>query len=299
MSADDRPLLRIGHSPDPDDAFMWWPLFDEAPGGARIDTGPFRYAPVRDDIETLNERSHAGDLEITAMSCAQYPHVRDTYALTACGASMGDAYGPKLVSCAPMTVDDLRAPDVTVAVPGRRTSAYGLLSLMVGPGTFREAPVPFDRIIDVVVDGTYAAGVVIHEGQLTYERAGLHLIADLGAWWSGRFDLPTPLGVNAIRRDLETRHGPGTLARVTRTLRESVEYALAHRDESIRYALQFARGMASEDADRFVAMYVNAWTLAFGPEGERAVRAFLGALHDAGLVPDPGPVEFIEPLALA
>ena len=288
-------MLRLGHSPDPDDAFMWWPLYGRAGEGPAIDTGRFEFTPVAEDIETLNERSETGDLEITAMSCAQYPRVRDTYALTACGASLGDGYGPKLVASRPATPEELVASGATIAIPGRRTTAFLAASLRLGPGAFRFAAVPFDEIIDRVRSGDFDAGVVIHEGQLTFADAGLHLVVDLGAWWRDETSQLLPLGANAIRRDLEDQHGPGTLAEITRTLRRSVEHALAHREASLDYALGFARGIESSVADRFVEMYVNAWTLDYGPDGRAAVRSLLRRAHQAGLVPDPGEVDFVEP----
>lgn len=296
---DDRPVLRLGHSPDPDDAFMWWPLLHLGDGPSRLETGDFRFDAVPADIEVLNARSEAGDLEITAMSCAQYPRVRRDYALTACGASLGQGYGPKLVAGQPATLAALAAEDPLIAVPGLRTSAFGTLSLMLGAATFRHEVVAFDEIIGRVAAGEFDAGLVIHEGQLTFEEAGLHLVEDLGAWWGRRHGLPLPLGVNAIRRDLERRFGEGTLATVTATLRRSVEYALAHRAESIRYALEFARDMGRDLADEFVSMYVNRWTLDFGDDGRQAVRLFLGELHRAGLAPDPGVVDFVAAAAVA
>jgi 1,4-dihydroxy-6-naphthoate synthase len=297
---DERPVLRIGHSPDPDDAFMWWPLLAGADGASPLDTGRFRYESVVADIEALNHRSEVGDLEITAMSCAQYPRVQERYALTACGASLGEGYGPKLVAGAPTTAEALTSPGgaasevgPVVAVPGRRTSAFGLASLRLGPGAFRHAEVGFDEIIAAVADGTYDAGVVIHEGQLTYEEAGLHLVEDLGAWWWGRHGLPVPLGVNAVRRDLDDAFGPGTATEVTAMLRRSLDHALAHREEAIRHALVFARGMGADVADSFVSLYVNRWTLDFGPTGREAVRVFLDALHDAGLAPPPAALDVV------
>jgi len=295
---DDRPVLRLGHSPDPDDAFMWWPLLEQGGRPPRLDTGRFRFRAVPQDIEKLNLLSDRAELEITAMSCAQYPHVKDRYALTSCGASMGEGYGPKLVAARPMTVDELRSPDAVLAIPGQRTSAFGAVSLLLGVGSFRHEVVAFDQIIPAVAAGRFPAGLVIHEGQLTYAAAGLHLIEDLGAWWSRRHGMPLPLGVNAIRRDLEERYGAGTLGQVTALLRRSVEYALAHRAESIAHAMGFARGMEARLADEFVRMYVNRWTVQFGPAGEAAVKAFLGALHEAGLTPEAGEVDFVAPAAV-
>jgi 1,4-dihydroxy-6-naphthoate synthase len=293
---DPRPLLRIGFSPDPDDAFMWWPLLSVDGAAPALDTGRFRYEAVIDDIESLNGRSVDAELEITAMSCAQYPHVADRYALTACGASMGDAYGPKLVARSARTPESLRhdADDgVVIAVPGERTSAFGALTLMLGAGSFRHAVVPFDSIIERVTAGEFEAGLVIHEGQLTFGDAGLHLVADVGAWWSGRHDLPMPLGVNAVRRDLADTHGEGTLAEITATLLGSVRHALEHRDESIRFALRYARDMGAERADEFVRLYVNRWTLDFGAAGRAGVLTFLEELHAAGLTPAVTEIDFV------
>lgn len=287
--------LRLAHSPDPDDAFMWWPLFELNDKPPRVDTGRFRFVPVMQDIETLNQRSASGEMEITAISVAQYPHVKDIYAFTSCGSSMGDNYGPKLVSRQPMSLEDMQASPTKVAVPGERTSAFGTLSLMLGKGGFPYEVIPFDRIIDVVVSGDFPAGLIIHEGQLTFEGAGLHLVADVGQWWTGKTNLPLPLGGNVIRRDLEEAHGPGTLREITGLLVRSLEYALAHREESIAYALGYARNMGAARADKFISMYVNKWTLDFGEQGRAAVRAFLGELAKADLAPDPGKVDFISP----
>jgi len=293
MSVETKPILRLGHSPDPDDAFMWWPLIERDGGPPAIDTGRFRFEIVAEDIETLNHRSDAADLEITAMSCAQYARVQSQYALTACGASMGDGYGPKLVAREGVTIEDLTDERSVIAVPGERTSAFGCVSLRLGPGSFRYEVVPFEEIIDRVAGGDFAAGLVIHEGQLTFPDAGLHLLEDLGAWWTRREGLPLPLGVNAIRRDLDAAHGAGAMKEITGILLRSVEHALANREESIRFALEYARGIAPEVADRFVSMYVNRWTLEFGPEGRRAVLVFLTALADAGLVPAPSEIDFV------
>jgi 1,4-dihydroxy-6-naphthoate synthase len=291
MSSDSRPVLQIGHSPDPDDAFMWWPL---APGDSqapRIETGRFRYRSVLADIETLNQWSTQGSLEITAMSCAQYPYVRDRYAITACGSSMGDGFGPKLVARKAMTIDELRK--TVIAVPGERTSAFAAANLLLGPKTFRYQVVPFEHIIRSVAGGEFDAGLVIHEGQLTFQQSGLHLIADLGEWWTSTYKLPLPLGINGVRLDLETEHGPGTLEEIASTLLRSVEYALDHRPEGLEIALQFGRGIASELADRFISMYVNRWTLDFGPVGHEAVRTFLNEIHRAGLTPPAGVIDFV------
>ncbi len=286
--ASTRPILRIGHSPDPDDAFMWWPLTVDA-----FDHGRFTLEPVAEDIEALNQRSERGELEITALSCAQYARVADRYALTACGASIGHQYGPMIVSKRAMNADEIKAGLAILAVPGERTSAFAAASVLLGPGGFRYEVVPFDQIIARVSAGDVDAGLLIHEGQLTFGESGLHLVADLGMWWSTQVGLPLPLGVNAIRRDLEQEHGPGTLAQVTADLKRCLEFALEHRDQALEYALTFARDLTPEQAGRFVDMYVNRWTMDLGPVGRAAVTTFLQEAHRAGLVPDPGEVDVV------
>jgi 1,4-dihydroxy-6-naphthoate synthase len=292
--ADDRPVLRIGQSPDPDDAFMWWPLSGpEAEPPADFDSGRFRYEPVPADIETLNRRAEQGELEITALSCAQYPHVAKHYMVTTCGAAMGEQFGPKIVAGRPMTTDDLHQPGTTVAVPGERTTAFAVTSMLLGPGSFRYTVVPFDQIIETVVEGKCAAGVVIHEGQITFEQAGLHEVADLGMWWLARSGLPLPLGINAIRRDLDDHHGPGTLHEVTADLQRCLQFSLDHRADALSHALDCGRGLTPELVERFVGMYVNRWTLDLGSFGRAAIRNFLQEAHQAGLVPEPGEVDFL------
>jgi 1,4-dihydroxy-6-naphthoate synthase len=294
MPTDTDPItIRLGHSPDPDDAFMWWPLIEVDGQPPQVDTGRFRFETVTDDIESLNTRAVHGELDITAISCAQYPQVKQHYALTACGASLGDGYGPKLVARQPMTLEELAANTPTIAVPGRRTSAYGTLAMMLDRAAYPHAVVPFDQIIDRVSDGAYEVGLVIHEGQLMFEDADLHLLADLGVWWQQQTTLPLPLGGNAIRRNLEDVYGAGTLVEITRLLRQSVEHAMAHRDRSLAYAMHFARDITPQRADEFVAMYVNRWTLDFAATGREAVTTFLQRLHDLGVCDDPKPVDFI------
>ncbi len=303
---DDRPLLRIGHSPDPDDAFMWFPITgtDEQP--PLIDTGRFRFEAVQQDIETLNQRSSVGDLEITAISIAQYPFIAETYALTHCGASMGDGYGPKIVA-KPNAVDttnpnairdfllnskgeaagqkDAVGSSGGVAVPGERTSALLATSLMLGTNNFDWHAVPFDQIMNRVTSGEYRAGVVIHEGQLTYKKEGLVLLADLGEWWTAKTSLPLPLGGNAIRRDLDTQFGAGSILEITKLLSQSIRYALDHREQAVDIALKFGRGLDRALADEFVAMYVNEHTIDFGKRGRAGVLQFLSDAHNADLVP--------------
>ena len=295
MQTDKALRLRLGHSPDPDDAFMWWPIVSDEGSAAGFDTRGFHFEQVLDDIESLNHRAQVGELEITAISCAQYPYVADRYALTACGSSMGDNYGPKIVARRAMGLEELTADGMTLAVPGERTSAFGAASLLLGPGAFRFQVVQFDQIISRVAGGQFDAGLVIHEGQLTFAEAGLEMIVDLGSWWTSRNGMPLPLGVSAIRRDLDDSHGPGTLQRVTTVLLESLRFALAHREEALQYALRFARDTPPSLADRFVSMYVNKWTLDFGDLGREAVRTFLRQLNEAGLVPEPPSIEFIDP----
>ncbi len=293
---DDRPILRLGHSPDPDDAFMWFPITGIAGAEPALDTGRFRFEAVQQDIETLNRRSDRAELEVTAISVAQYPHVSERYAFTSCGSSMGDGYGPRLVARANLPLESLRDGTATLAIPGRRTSAWLATGLMLGDASrVRATEVPFDQIIERVAAREFDAGLVIHEGQLTFQNHGLVLLADLGAWWTSRTSLPLPLGGNVIRRDLEDRFGPGTLREVTATLLRSLNFALEHRDQAIDYALQYARGMDRALADQFVAMYVNKHTLDFGPTGREAVRRFLSEAEAAGLVPGSAGVDFINP----
>jgi 1,4-dihydroxy-6-naphthoate synthase len=288
--------LRLAHSPDPDDAFMWWPLFATDGRPPRIESAGLEFRQITCDIESLNQRAIAGrdPLEITAISCATYPRVRHAYALTACGASMGDAYGPKIVARSPMSIDQLRDAGGMIAVPGQGTTAFAAMSMLLGPGSFRFQTVPFKDIIDRVARpaSEFAAGLIIHEGQLTFETSGLHQVVDLGAWWKQTRGLPLPLGVNAIRRDLE-RQQAGILQQVAGLLRQSVEHALAHREESIAYAMQFARDMTPEVADEFIRLYVNKWTLDFGESGREAVRVFLSEAHKAGLAPEAGDIDFV------
>jgi 1,4-dihydroxy-6-naphthoate synthase len=287
-----RPLLRIGHSPDPDDAFMWWPLSE--PGPVAEDAA-FRYEPVLRDIETLNHDALRGELEITALSAAAYPFVAQRYALTSCGSSLGDQYGPAIIARRPMALQDLRRRGAVLAVPGEHTSAFAATAVLLGSGTFRHRVVPFDRIVPAVAAGEFDAGLVIHEGQVTFAQAGLHLVADLGMAWSSRCGLPLPLGVNAIRRDLDELYGPGTSMRVAGDLLASIGHALRHREAGLDRAMRHTRGGSREQVSRFVGMYVNRWTLDLGPVGRAAVNTLLSEARRIGLVPDPGPMDFITP----
>ncbi len=275
--------IRLAHSPDPDDAFMFYGLACGA-----VAAGPYRFEHVLADIQTLNDAALRGAYEVTAISIHAYPYVRERYALMSCGCSMGDGYGPLLVTSTPRTRADLHG--ATIAVPGLRTTAYLALQLLLGPDTFRPQVVLFDRIPDEVAAGRVAAGLVIHEGQLTYARQGLHLVADLGVWWQQITGLPLPLGGNVIRRDLGAEH----MGAIVRLIRQSIQYGLDHRAEAVKHALRFGRGLDEPLADRFVGMYVNKWTLDYGPRGREAVRRLLAEGAARGLVPDAGELEFVD-----
>jgi 1,4-dihydroxy-6-naphthoate synthase len=274
--------ITVGHSPDPDDAFMFHAL-----AHGKIDTGDLEFRHELQDIETLNRRALRGELEVTAVSLHAYAHLLDKYALLPSGCSMGDRYGPMVVARRPMSLDELRG--ARIAVPGTLTTAYLALRLLLPEG-FAHAVVPFDQIIEAVAAGRYDAGLIIHEGQLTFRNQGLHLVVDLGVWWQDRTGLPLPLGGNVVRRDL----GPDVIRRISRLLKESIRYGLAHRDEALAYALQYARDMDKALADRFVGMYVNDWTLDYGPRGREAVRRLLDEGHRAGVIPAPVAVEFVD-----
>ncbi|MBI3391776.1 MAG: ABC transporter substrate-binding protein [Nitrospirae bacterium] len=272
--------IRLGHSPDPDDAFMWWPL-----AAGKVDSGSWRVVHLLEDIESLNRRAMMGELEITAVSIHAYAYLADRYLLLPHGASMGDGYGPLLVSREPMTPADLAG--ATIAVPGRMTSAF--LALKLYRPNVREIVVPFDEIPRYVADGKAPVGLLIHEGQLTYGNLGLHKVADLGAWWKEETGLPLPLGGNAIRRDL----GPEAIRELSTILKSSIRYALDHREEALGAAMKYARDMGRDLADRFVGMYVNDYTLDYGPKGREAIALFLDRARQAGLVPPVG-VEWAE-----
>jgi 1,4-dihydroxy-6-naphthoate synthase len=286
---------------------MWWPITGKAAGGAgggspAISTGRFRFGAAPLDIEALNRRAaERGDLDVTALSARAYADVADRYVLTACGASFGEGYGPKVV-CGPEAAltggESLRQARVRIAVPGARTTAFLVLSLLIG-GPFEFVEMPFDRIIGAVVRGDVDAGLIIHEGQLTFVDAGLREVVDLGRWWMEETGLPLPLGVNAVRRDLDVRFGAGTVTEVARTLAASVRYALEHRDEGLEYARRFAMAnlggelATPERVERFVGMYVNGWTMDMGDGGRRAISALLSRGADHGLCPRVGRVESV------
>ena len=273
--------LSLAHSPDSDDAFMFYGLARGHVAAEGLDI-----VHVLKDIETLNREAREGRHEITAISMHAYPYVADKYALMPCGGSIGDGYGPLLVAREPL--DPARLEGLTVAVPGTLTTAYLALKLF-SPGV-KTVVRPFDTILDEVQAGRADVGLVIHEGQLTYGGQGLHRILDLGAWWKDETGLPLPLGGNAVRRDL----GPGLVKRLTALVRETVQYSLAHRKEALEYAMSFARGMDPRVADRFVGMWVNDMTVDCGPRGRRAVQELLDRGHDAGLIPNRVRVDFVE-----
>jgi 1,4-dihydroxy-6-naphthoate synthase len=278
--------IRLGHSPDSDDAFMFWGL---AKGPVK---SIYEFEHILRDIQTLNDWAMEGKLESTAISVHAFAYVADKYALLRHGGSFGDKYGPMIVSAEPMTVEQVR--DVVIAVPGKLTSAFLELNLFFedqfGKGARPKFEVvPFDEIIPAVQQGRYKAGLIIHEGQLTYQREGMHLVADFGVWWNAKYGLPLPLGVNVVRKDL----GPEVVADVSRCMRESIQASLANRAEALEYALQFARGMDTPTSDRFVGMYVNERTLDMGEEGVKAIRLLLQLGAEAGLVP-PVQVEVVD-----
>jgi 1,4-dihydroxy-6-naphthoate synthase len=273
--------ITIAHSPDSDDAFMFYGLATGA-----VDTGGLEVAHLLKDIEGLNQDARAGRHEVTAISFHAYPYVADQYALMPCGGSIGDGYGPLLVARQPLPPQAVAGR--SVAVPGTLTSAYLALKLFAPEAATRV--VPFDRILDEIRDGRADLGLVIHEGQLTFGGHGLHKVLDLGAWWRAETGLPLPLGGNAVRRDL----GPELMARLTRLVRESVRHSLSHRREALAYAMGFARGMDPAVADRFVGMWVNELTIDCGERGRRAVQEFLDRGHAAGVVPRRVVAEFVD-----
>lgn len=274
--------LTLGHSPDPDDAFMFYAL-----ARGKIDAKGWTFEHVLQDIQTLNERAMRGELDITAISIHAYPYVADKYALTACGSSMGDGYGPMVVAREPMAVEALKG--LKIAVPGEMTTAFLALNLLLGKGAFEHVVVPFDQILTYVASGKADAGLIIHEGQLTYQRHDLHKVVDLGEWWLGDTGLPLPLGGNCIRRAL----GRETMEEVTAILKASIQYSLDHREAAVEHALQYARDMGTDLADKFVGMYVNQWTLDYGEKGREAIRLLLTRGHEAGLVPKVREIEFV------
>lgn len=285
--------ITLAHSPDPDDAFMWWPLADIDGSGPALDTGEFEFELVMKDIETLNAESEHGLYDITAISIAHYPVVSDAYHLTACGASLGDGYGPKIVATSEVSIDVLIASQPTFAVPGERTSALAALRILAGHNPLQWESVAFTEIMNEVSCGNYGAGVVIHEGQLTYDEHGLHEVCDLGAWWMKRTGLPLPLGGNTIRTDTDERYGAGATEKITSLLLQSIEYAMEHREKSLLWAAKWGRGIDIECTDEFVEMYVNKWTLDFDEVGREAVRRFLTDAASVGALPSIEEITFV------
>ena len=271
--------ITIAHSPDSDDAFMFYGLATN-----KVRVPGLRFTHTLCDIETLNRKAMEGVYDVTAISFHAYPYVQDHYALLPSGGSVGDGYGPMIVAPRAYTQTDIKRK--RIAVPGKLTTAYLVLQLFA-PGIETDV-VPFDQIIPQVLEGKHDAGLIIHEGQLTYDKSGLHRIVDLGKWWQRVTGLPLPLGGNAIRRSL----GPALMSSVGNALRESIQYALDHRDEALAYAMQFARDLDPQMADRFVGMYVNERTLDYGPDGREAVRRLLDMGHKAGIIPQESRVEF-------
>jgi 1,4-dihydroxy-6-naphthoate synthase len=278
-------VIRVAHSPDADDAFMFWAM-----ASGRIDTGGRRYVHELADIESLNRRALAGELEVTAVSIHAYAYLADRYAMLAHGASIGDRYGPRIVAREPPP--DPRDPRAAlagrlVAVPGELTTAF--LALRMYQPAVRHVVIPFDQIEDYVLAGNADAGLLIHEGQLTFADRGLHLWTDMGEWWHGETGLPLPLGGNVVRRDL----GDDLMRAIARDLKASIEYGLANRAEALRHAQGFSRGLDAAGTDRFVGMYVNAYTVDYGPVGRRAVAELLSRAAGAGLIPSSIDLAFV------
>ena len=272
--------ITVAHSPDSDDAFMFYGLATN-----KVRVPGLRFTHTLCDIETLNRRAMEGVYDVTAISFHAYPYIQNHYALLPSGGSVGDGYGPMIVAPRAYSVADIKRK--RIAVPGTLTTAYLVLKLFA-PGIETDV-VPFDQIIPQVLEGKQEAGLIIHEGQLTYDKSGLHRIVDLGKWWQKVTGLPLPLGGNAIRRSL----GPEVMSSVGTALRDSIQYALEHREEALNYAMQFARDMDTDLADKFVGMYVNSWTLSYGERGRSAVQELLDRGFDAGLIPGPAKAEFL------
>ena len=276
--------ITIAHSPDSDDAFMFYGLATN-----KVQVPGLRFSHTLCDIQSLNQKAMQGDegvYDVTAVSFHAYPYIQDRYALMTCGGSVGEGYGPMVVAPRAISVTEIKQK--LIAVPGKLTTAYLALQLFA-PGIETEV-VPFDEIIPSVLQGKYEAGLIIHEGQLTYDRSGLHRIVDLGKWWLQMTGLPLPLGGNAIRRSL----GRELISSVSSALRDSIQYALDHREEALAYAMQFARDLDPQMADKFVGMYVNERTLDYGPDGKEAIRRLLDMGHRAGVIPMEPEVEFVE-----
>jgi 1,4-dihydroxy-6-naphthoate synthase len=275
-----RRTIRVGHSPDSDDAFMFYALTHD-----KLDNHDLHFVHQLEDIETLNRRALRGELEVSAVSIHAFAHLADKYALLASGSSMGDNYGPMIITREPATIDDIKGR--TIAIPGTLTTAYLTLQLLLGKDV-KTTVMPFDQILPAVAEGRADVGLIIHEGQLYYEAKGLHKVVDLGQWWQEQTGLPLPLGGNVVRKDL----GDDLIAEVARLLKASIQYALDHRQEALDYALRYARDLDPALADRFVGMYVNEWTVDYGPRGREAVRLLLTRAAEAGIIPKAIDVQF-------
>ena len=272
--------IKLAHSPDSDDAFMFYALATH-----KLSTPGFKYTHILSDIQSLNEAALAETYDVTAISFAAYPELREKYVLLDCGASFGEGYGPIVVSTKSLLPQELVGK--RIAVPGLKTSAY--LTLKLFEHNFEPVVMPFDKVVDAVQNNLADAGLLIHEGQLFFPAKGLHRVLDLGIWWQELTGLPLPLGGNAVRRALGREAG----RQIAKTIRDSVSYGLEHRDEALNYAMQFAREMDAELADQFVAMYVNKWTLGYGEKGRQAVKELIERGTKAGLLPEPPTVEFL------
>ena len=275
-------VFTLGHSPDPDDAFMFYAMAEN-----KIDLRCYRFEHRLEDIQTLNERAMRGELHISAISIHAYAYVTEHYALLPCGASMGDGYGPMIVASNESQIETARGK--VIAVPGKMTSAFLALQLFLG-NDFDHVVVPFDQIFDAVRKGKADCGLIIHEGQLTYAKAGFHKIVDLGEWWKRETGLPLPLGGNVLRRDIprDVRHD------LLDIMRESIDYGLAHRDEAVRHSMPYTRDMDTQLASKFIGMYVNEFTRDYGETGRAAIREFLGRAESGGLLDRKVQIEFVQ-----
>jgi 1,4-dihydroxy-6-naphthoate synthase len=280
MTDDNANVFTLGHSPDPDDAFMFYAMAEN-----KIDLRGYRFEHRLEDIQTLNERALRGELHVSAISIHAYAYVATKYALLPCGASMGDGYGPIVIRRRPTLNVQRQMPN---AVPGTMTSAFLALQLFLGE--FEYIVVPFDQIFDAVRTGRADVGLIIHEGQLTYEKSGFEKIVDLGKWWKEQTGLPLPLGGNVVRKDIP----PAVRCDLSEIIRESIDYGLAHRDEAVRHSLPYARDMDAKLAGKFIGMYVNEFTRDYGEVGRKAIRRFLAEAHDKGYIDAPVEVEFVE-----
>ena len=289
MKRDSTEVFTLGHSPDPDDAFMFYAMAEN-----KIDLRGYRFDHRLEDIQTLNERARRGELHISAISIHAYAYVANNYALLPCGASMGDGYGPVVVQKRSTRNSQVSIPNAdllherVIAVPGEMTSAFLALQLFLGK--FSYVVVPFDQIFEAIESGRVDAGLIIHEGQLTYAQSGFQKIVDLGEWWKRETGLPLPLGGNVVRKDI----APAIRHDLSEIIRESIDYGLTHRDEAVRHSLAHARGMSAKLTSKFIGMYVNEFTRDYGETGRAAIRKFLTDARDKGYIDVPIELEFVE-----